>query len=104
MSEISSAAIKLQLYLDGCTDLARGMAYLLHQLTNGVPYSDAVQPWRTAIPQLFDERAARRRRREETRQAGSPMPEHAVEPLPVPRGLGHALRIPSRDRRLAYAK
>ena len=59
--------IKRRLYADGCTDLMRGVACLRWALLAGERYEEAVRPWRTAIPELFDQGKARERQRSRQR-------------------------------------
>jgi hypothetical protein len=56
MIEVILNDIKRRLYADGCTDLLRGMACLRWSLLAGKSYSEAVQPWKKNVPELFTKR------------------------------------------------
>jgi len=69
MIEVNLKQIRHFLYADGCTDLLRGMACLRWSLQAGKSYEEAVRPWKTAIPKLFDQCKAREHQRRDQRAA-----------------------------------
>jgi hypothetical protein len=83
MTEVNFNDIKRRLYADGCTDLLRGVACLRWALLAGKSYEEAVRPWKTAIPELFDQGKARERQRR--KQPSLCAARGAVRPSPIAR-------------------
>jgi len=101
MIEVNFNDIKRRLYFDGCTDLLRGLACLRWSLLAGESYEEAVRPWKSAIPELFDQ--AKARERQQRKQRGPHAVNGAVKASSIPGPSSFKDRDRKRRRRCVHA-